>query len=411
MKTILTLAAIIGLSAAAPVEQYPVLKDQPSEVQFKADNYSTTLLECAIDNGEEDVKYTWHKNGAPFDWESAGHIAQRKGEGSIMFFNPQPSDEGVYQCFAKTSSGTASTKPINLKRVYINQPNVETKEHSPVFGKPYKLDCKIPDAYPKPTIVWKTQLRSDPSITETILSRRITLSPDANLWFSNITEEDISPSFKYICVAQTPAAKDDVVLAEHFLKDLVREDTPNDGELVPQYVSNDMMAKAGDVTMIYCIYGGTPLAYPTWFKDGKEIKSKPGDRVTVYNRTSGKRLLIRDTILEDQGRYKCVVSNEVGKPQTHSMQLTVVSAPKFTRKAEKTIIAKAGDDVTIPCQVTGLPEPKVTWTFNTKPLENASVKDGVLTIKQIKKSDTGYYGCKAVNEHGDLYTETLVRVD
>lgn len=174
-----------------------------------------------------------------------------------MFFNPQPQDEGKYQCFVETPVGTASTRQISLKKAFINAPKVKTQEHTPVEGKPFKLDCPIPESYPKPKIVWKTQLRSDPSIIEEFLSRRKTVSPDGTLWFSNVTESDVSPSFKYVCFARTPASSEDVVLAEHFLKALVQDKNPKNGELVPQYVSNDMMAKAGDVTMIYCIYGGT----------------------------------------------------------------------------------------------------------------------------------------------------------
>nr|UFE16560.1 hemolin [Spodoptera frugiperda] len=414
MKSVI-LAACIVLCTAQPIEKseakLPVLKAQPAEVLFKADNYSTVLLECTTEGKEKDVKYTWLKNGKPFDWEKAGHIAQRPGEGSIMFFNPKPEDEGKYQCLVETPAGTASTRQILLKRAFINAPQIKTQEHTPVEGKPFKLDCPIPESYPKPKIVWKTQLRSDPSIVEEFLSRRITLSPDGTLWFSNVTESDISPSFKYVCFAQTPASGEDVVLAEHFLKSLAQDKGPKDGELTPQYVSNDMVAKTGDVTMFYCIYGGTPLGFVTWYKDGKEIDAKPGDRVTDHNRTSGKRLLIKETLLEDQGEYKCVVGNEVGKKQTHTMKLTVVSAPKLSKSAEKQINVKEGQDVAIPCQVTGLPEPKISWTYNAKSLgERAIYKDGVLTIKNAKKGDTGYYGCKAENEHGDLYSETLVHV-
>ncbi|CAB3262414.1 unnamed protein product [Arctia plantaginis] len=412
LKSCVVLAACIVLCASHPTQSkaLPVLKDQKAEVLFKDDNYSTAFLECALENSEKDVEYSWYKNGAPFDWKAAGHIAERPGEGSIMFFNPQPQDEGIYQCFAKTSAGTASTRPISLKKAFLNVPKVETKEHTPVFGKPYKLECQIPESYPKPTIVWKTQLRSDPSIIEGILNRRITVSPDGNLWFSNVTESDVSPSFKYICVAQSPAVTEDVILAEHFLKSLVENKEPKDGELVPQYLSNDMMAKAGDVTMIYCIYGGTPLGFPDWFKDDKLIEGKPGDRVTDHNRTSGKRLLIKETLLEDQGTYKCEVNNHVGQKQWHSMKLTVVSAPKFVQKPEKQLDVKDTHDIEVPCKVSGLPEPKITWTYNGKPLESHQYKDGVLPIAKVQKTQTGYYGCKAENEYGLIYAETLVNV-
>ncbi|PZC73319.1 hypothetical protein B5X24_HaOG209709 [Helicoverpa armigera] len=57
----LILAACIVLCTAQPLEkreapQLPVLKDQPAEVLFRADNYSTVLLECATEGREKDVK-------------------------------------------------------------------------------------------------------------------------------------------------------------------------------------------------------------------------------------------------------------------------------------------------------------------------------------------------------------------
>lgn len=416
VKTSIVLATCIVLCLSHPTPSkdspvlLPVLKDQPAEVRFKADNYSTALLECAVENDEKDIKYTWYKDGEPFDWEAAGHIGQRQGEGSIMFFHPQVQDAGTYQCFAQTSAGIASTRPIIFKDIFLNVPKVETKIHKPVFGKPYKLECQIPESYPKPTIVWKTQLRSDPKVTVDILDRRITLSPDGTLWFSNITESDISPSFKYVCFGESPAVKGDVVLAEHFLQELTPNKEPITGELEPQYLSDDMIAKVGNVTMFYCIYGGTPLGFPDWYKDGKLIKASWSDRVTDHNRTSGKRLIINGVIPEDEGTYTCEVHNGVGKKMKHTMKLTVDSDPKFIQKIDKQLDAVKTHDVKIPCQVTGVPEPKITWTYNGKPLSNANYKNGILTLSNVKKSDTGYYGCKAENVNGIIYTETLVNV-
>lgn len=64
----------------------------------------------------------------------------------------------------------------------------------------------------------------------------------------------------------------------------------------------------------------------------------------------------------------------------------------------------------MPCKVSGLPEPKITWTYNGKSLKNPQFKDGVLSIAKVQKSHSGYYGCKAENEHGLIYAETLVNV-
>lgn len=96
-------------------------------------------------------------------------------------------------------------------------------------------------------------------------------------------------------------------------------------------------------------------------------------------------------------------------------------APSFTKKPDLKVIAKEGEDITVPCQVQGLNAPKVSWTYNAKPLaesdrisvKSGSSKDGAvadLTIKKVQKSDKGYYVCKAVNDNGDVYAESLLVV-
>lgn len=55
----------------------------------------------------------------------------------------------------------------------------------------YKLDCKVPKSYPKPEIVWLYTSLSDPSASRNILDRRITVSPDGDLYFTNVTKEVI----------------------------------------------------------------------------------------------------------------------------------------------------------------------------------------------------------------------------
>lgn len=81
-------------------------------------------------------------------------------------------------------------------------------------------------------------------------------------------------------------------------------------------------------------------------------------------------------------------------------------------------ITATGEQITIPCHATGVPAPEITWTFNAKPLsssehiviENKTVGNRTtsdLSIKGPGKSDTGYYGCKVKNQHGELYGEVL----
>lgn len=199
-------------------------------------------------------RYTWLKDGKPFTPTS--DIVQKDNEGTLVFKKPAKTDQGQYQCLAETNFGTASTRVINVRETYIDVPSVTLKTHKPVEGDVFKLDCAIPNSYPKPEIKWLYQSISDPSISRTILNYRIMLSPLGDLFFTNITKEDASPLYKYVCVAKSPARDDEVVLAEHVIEDIV-PGGPKNAELVKLYTSSDMTAKVGEVTMIYCIYGGT----------------------------------------------------------------------------------------------------------------------------------------------------------
>lgn len=200
-------------------------------------------------------RYYWTKDGVPLKLTPT--IVQRKDVGSLIFHDPSSEDEGIYQCFAETAKGVASTRKISVRKTYLfHAEKIYTKTHKPVLGKPFKLDCEVGEGYPKPQISWLYQLISEPTISHTFLDRRIHNSPEGNLWFSNITRNDADKDFKYVCVAKSPAYDKDVVLAEHVIEEVVDEG-PQPGQLIPQYLSQDMTAKVGDVTMIYCIYGGT----------------------------------------------------------------------------------------------------------------------------------------------------------
>nr|Q1HLC0.1 RecName: Full=Hemolin; AltName: Full=Lonomia obliqua Stuart factor activator; Short=Losac; Flags: Precursor [Lonomia obliqua]ABF21073.1 hemolin [Lonomia obliqua] len=410
-KSLVVLSACIIIGSAVPVEKLPVLKSQPAEVLFRESQ--PTVLECIIEGQEEGVKYTWTKDGKDFKW-TEHNAAQRTNEGSLVFLSPQPSDEGHYQCFAQTAAGVASSRVISFKRTYLVAEPAKTHEKTPVEGKPFQLDCVIPNAYPKPEIFWKKSLSgADPNADSANLGRRVTAGPDGNLYFTTVEKEDVSDIYKYVCVAKSPAHDGEVRLVEYIIKEVTKDTSGYKGELVPQYLSKDIVAKVGSVTMIYCMYGGKPQGFPDYFKDGKDVNGDAGGRITRHNRTSGKRLLIKETLLEDQGTYTCEESNGVGKPVKHSLKVTVVSAPKYVKSPEKVIIAKQGQDVTIPCQVTGLPAPKVTWTHNAQPLSGGktTVTESGLIIKGLQKGDKGYYGCRSTNEHGDEYVETLVQVN
>ncbi|XP_063371457.1 hemolin-like [Cydia amplana] len=415
VKVFLLFAASAALCAAQPVDSnLPVLKEPPREVTFRVSSAKAHpfTIPCATTTPNDKVVYTWTKNGKPFPVnEKSEDIKMRAGEGTLIFNNPNDSDEGVYRCLATSTEGVAGSRPISVKKTFVDIPKYTLQKHTPEEGKPFKMECSVTKAYPKPVIEWFRQGKDGKFLD--IMEKRLLESPEGDLYFTNVTKEDVSKDVKYVCLVATQAADDKLVAAEHIIEDVTPAKGPKSGELTPQYLSKDMTAKTGDiVVMMYCIYGGTPMAHPDWFKISRDgtrtnVNGQPGDRVTHRNRSAGRRLWITKVLAEDDATYECVANNGVGKPQSHKIKLTVQQAPEFTKQPEPVMLAKVGDDITIPCKVRGAQ--RISWSFNGQPL---AVKDpaDTLTLSKVQKKDNGYYACVGSSAVGDVYAETLVHV-
>nr|AAS00446.1 hemolin [Bombyx mandarina] len=405
--TLLVLGTCVIYTTGQPVnsgDKVPVLKEAPAEVLFREGQ--ATRLECATEGDDSGVEYSWRKDGMHF---SVGQDTLTTIDaGSLVFSQTKASDEGEYQCFAKSDFGVASTRATKLRRTYIETPAFEEKKVTVVEGKPFELRCPVPGGYPKPTISWMRHHDEDGS-TETFMDRRATYSPEGTLYFSNASLDDANDKTKLVCMASSPAADEGVPIVAYYITQVTPASEPTYGELIPQYLSDHVVAKVGDLTYLYCIYGGTPLAHPSWSKDGVNVDNTYKDRITRHNRSSGRRLVIKEVWAEDAGTYTCDVDNQAGRRLQHTITFSVVSAPTFTTKPEKRTLATQGEDVTIPCKATGIPSPLVSWTYNGEPVTEGVTGDG-LVIKAVNKSNQGYYGCTASNEHGAEYAETALQV-
>ena len=62
-------------------------------------------------------------------------------------------------------------------------------------------------------------------------------------------------------------------------------------------------------------------------------------------------------------------------------------------------MAEEKQNVSITCNATGQPQPSITWSkaFDSLPKDKAVVKNGVLTIHHVTKTDHGTFLCKAEN--------------
>ncbi|XP_065933405.1 hemicentin-1 isoform X2 [Magallana gigas] len=156
---------------------------------------------------------------------------------------------------------------------------------------------------------------------------------------------------------------------------------------------------------------------PVLMAESSEIPAvQPG--VCVYNVTfSIQPVVTRD---DDQSVWRCSVDNELlagspdqDKPNLETAKINVfykVGIPKITKTPDTPNSQySVGSSVTLTCKAEGNPSPstnidkninKYVWTFKANPGDNAtelSSNNGVLSLNNLQKTDTGTYTCTAFN--------------
>lgn len=94
-----------------------------------------------------------------------------------------------------------------------------------------------------------------------------------------------------------------------------------------------------------------------------------------------------------------------------------MSAPEVTTALPATISVKDGESLEIKCELSGDPEPQVSWTKSGEPLTSSDVvalkyrnRVAVLTIPEVFPEDEGTYVCTAMNSMGKTSSQCVLKV-
>ena len=369
-------------------------------------------LECEA-TGNPEPKYSWIKNGVKFDPVAYDkRISQTSKRGSLTFSQPDSLDEGLYQCFAENIHGTAVSNAVFLRKSELASfPETDPEVKNVIEGEPLTIDCNPPTGYPKPTIYWMVQSKT--GALYTINSSRLTVDPDGKLHFSNVTQDDqLHDSGAYTCSATSHFRSEYKFGRKVFLK-VTSSGSSGLSSHPPklQYTSpTSVTALRGQNLELHCIYGGTPLPDVVWRKNNSPLS---GNRYNFLNH--GKTLLITKVDFQDEDNYVCSASNGVGQVMTHSTRVQVLAAP-YWKKVPNNTVAAEGETVTFSCEASGIPEPRLQWLINGKPLDTSpannrrKLKGTTLTIENLIKTDTAVFQCNASNIHGYAFKNFYLNV-
>ncbi|XP_033028892.1 ADAMTS-like protein 1 [Lacerta agilis] len=172
--------------------------------------------------------------------------------------------------------------------------------------------------------------------------------------------------------------------------------------------------------LLHCEAVGNPRPTISWAKNGELVQFSK--RILLQPDDS---LQILEPVEADVGFYTCNATNALGsdsvsiavtlagKPLIKTSRATLVNKelPAVTVDIGSTVKTILGANVTINCQVAGVPEAELTWFRNKIKLAPGHyLQDGSLQIENVSLSDQGLYSCRAANIRGQITESTQLLV-
>ncbi|XP_039287893.1 hemicentin-1-like [Nilaparvata lugens] len=186
--------------------------------------------------------------------------------------------------------------------------------------------------------------------------------------------------------------------------------------------SNDVVV--GEQVTLTCkaITGNPKLA---WTRNGTLMHgNNPRWKIVEGNNQS--ELILSGIQKSDEGVYKCEAENEVGNDEVETA-VQVYEIPKIIVDKERKVVVDGPTEVVLKCHAYNVPphyelvwvpgripeETNLTQIFyeqNSSPKYNLSTK-GYLTIRNVDRSDQGWYTCLAKSKGGISKDETFLKVE
>lgn len=357
--------------------------------------------------------FRWTKDGEEFDPGHDPELKVSERSGSFAFYtlsntmDTLKQYQGKYVCYASNELGTAvSNEAILNTDVPPSQQKDKKVQVKAEEGNSINLKCNPPQSSMEPIIHWM-----DWRLHHILLSERVVVGKDGNLYFAHLTTEDSRDD--YTCNVQylatrTILAKEPITLTVNPSNSVLRNRRPH--MMRPSGSHSTYHALRGQTLELECIVQGLPTPKVSWLrKDGEMSESR-----TVKDMFD-RRLRFSNISESDGGEYQCIAENSQGKV-THTYIVTVEAAPYWIKEPPSQLYAP-GETVRLDCQADGIPSPTISWTINGLPLSEIDEEprrsltpSGSLILKDVKYEDTAIYQCQASNKHGTILTNTNIYV-
>ncbi|XP_070851143.1 cell adhesion molecule Dscam1 isoform X26 [Drosophila suzukii] len=374
------------------------LKEPTNRIDFS--NSTGAEIECKA-SGNPMPEIIWIRSDGTAVGDVPG-LRQISSDGKLVFPPFRAEDyrqevhAQVYACLARNQFGSIISRDVHVRAVVPQSYTVNVMDESILRGNSAILKCHIP-SFVADFIVVDSWVEDEERVIypqEDIAESdgKYLVLPSGELHIREVGPEDGYKSYqcrtKHRLTGETrlSATKGRLVITEPI------------GSVPPKINNiNDkfqlMQVKLESDFAMQCPGQAYPVPVVRWYKfiEGTTRKQAVvlNDRVKQVSGT----LIIKDAVVEDSGKYLCVVNNSVGGESVETV--LTVTAPLSAKIDPPTQTVDFGRPAVFTCQYTGNPIKTVSWMKDGKAIGHS---EPVLRIESVKKEDKGMYQCFVRND-------------
>ncbi|CAF2489671.1 unnamed protein product [Rotaria sp. Silwood2] len=318
--------------------------------------------------GSPKPQVTWLFKGQPLKSTATKHQIDAKKDGiyTLTILKGESADEGEYTIIAENPVDKVQA---HAKVNVCTKPKVDKLADVAVnIGENARIQCQY-SGNPTPTITWYKDEKPIPKNDQrfTITQETSTLSV-LTIHNTNMDDKGVY-SVKLTNKAGEVEGKANLVIKP--IKPNITRDL------------NGAYTGTKDEDLIISIAGtGNPTPTCQWFKNNTELTSTTDKRIQFKEdkTTNEYFLIIKNANQDDMGEYQAQLTNVAGLIKSKKSKVTIQKQPTFIKKPQS-ITVNQTDTGKIECQIDALPQAKLTWLANGKPV---TVKEGYETTYDMK---------------------------
>ncbi|XP_053193293.1 protein sidekick-1-like [Scomber japonicus] len=354
------------------------------------------VLTC-LAGGSWPLQYRWTLNNSNItDWTPQYRL-------SIPSL--QRTDAGMYQCTVRNRMGAVIHRRTEVQVAFLGNFSTEEQRKTVTQGRAAVISPPPLSSFPRPLVTWYKDGN------KIIPNSRIAITLDNQLVVLATAGTDAG---RYHVEAVNEMTGETATSAAIYLSISVgkknRMSADPESELVAPTIvigPKDTTVVAGREVTLECIANARPVdsLVVSWKRDGRRV-------------AGGRRLVVPAPTSSDTGLYVCEASqsNSTAKPAEAKAHLTVMEPPSLSAQPKRKIVADLDSNVVIPCQVTGVPQPRIEWYKDAvllsrlaNPRYKVTTATG-LTVRRVQPGDGGIFQCFVRNAAGETQAHTQLLV-